>query len=86
MVLQSYVQDVPGSQSETCVASSHVDSEVICVKVEDVIDMKVEEDTLQMAEYEVSCESQGSGRECFFAFTELLIWFWLCLQICFSPY
>jgi hypothetical protein len=64
MVLQSCVQDVSGSQSETCVASSHVDSEVVCVKVEDVIDMKVEEDTLQVAEYEVSCESQGFGREC----------------------
>lgn len=64
VILQSCVQDIPGSQSETCVASSHVDSEVICIKVEEVIDMKVEEDTLQVAEYEVSCESQGSGREC----------------------
>jgi hypothetical protein len=50
------MQDMPGSCSETCVASSHVDTEVICIKVEDVKDMKVEEDTLQVAEYEVSCE------------------------------
>jgi hypothetical protein len=57
MVLQSCVQEVPGSHSETCVASSDVDSEVICVKVEDVTDMKVEEDTLQVVECEVSCES-----------------------------
>lgn len=64
VVLQSCVQDVPGSQSEMCVASSHVDSEVICIKVEDVIDMKVEEDTLQVAEYEVSRESQETGGEC----------------------
>jgi hypothetical protein len=55
VVLQSCVQDVSGSQTETYVASSHVDSEIICIKVEDVIDMKVEEDTLQVAEYEVSC-------------------------------
>lgn len=56
VVLQSCMQDMPGSCSETCVASSHVDTEVICIKVEDVKDMKVEEDTLQVAEYEVSCE------------------------------
>jgi hypothetical protein len=39
------------------------------------MDMKVEEDTEQDAEYEVSRESQGSGRECIFAFRELLISF-----------
>jgi hypothetical protein len=57
VVLQSCVQEGSGSHSETCVASSHVDSEVICIKVEDVTDMKMEEDTLQVAEYQVSCES-----------------------------
>jgi hypothetical protein len=56
MVFQSSVEDIHGSHSQMLVASSHVDSEVIYIKVEELTDMKTEEDTLQMAEYEVSCE------------------------------
>jgi hypothetical protein len=64
VVLQNCADEVvPGSNSETFVASSGDENQVIGIKVEDVTDIEIKEDAIPETfsvikdEYEVSCIS-----------------------------